>query len=202
MAANEGYKLKSISATDASSNAVSLTSVDDTHRTFEMPASNVTVNAVFEDNNTTSTYVDILNNSNTINATTSSYSDWLVASTSTNSGAAYSGQSAGSYSSIQLRSSSNNSGVVTTTSGGKVKKIVVTWESNTASGRTLNIYGNNSAYSATTDLYDSSKQGDLLGTIVYGTSTELEISGDYAFIGFRSNSGAMYLSEVKITWEN
>lgn len=202
IAANEGYKLKSISATDASSNAVSLTSVDDTHRTFEMPASNVTVNVVFEDNNTTSTYVDILNNSNTINATTSSYSDWSVASTSTNSGAAYSGQSAGSYSSIQLRSNSNNSGVVTTTSGGKVKKIVVTWESNTASGRTLNIYGNNSAYSAATDLYDSSKQGTLLGTIVYGTSTELEISGDYAFIGFRSASGAMYLSEVKITWEN
>lgn len=202
IAANEGYKLKSISATDASSNAVSLTSVDDTHRTFEMPASNVTVNAVFEENNTTSTYVDILNNANTINSTSTSYSTWSVASSATNSGAAYSGQSAGGNSSIQLRSNSNNSGVVTTTSGGKVKKIVVTWNSETQNGRTLNVYGNNSAYSAATDLYDSSKQGTLLGTIVYGTSTELEISGDYAFIGFRSASGAMYLSEVKITWEN
>lgn len=203
IAANEGYKLKSISATDASSNAISFTSVDDTHRTFVMPASNVTVNAVFEDNNTTSTYVDILNNANTINdATATAYSTWSVSSEDTNSGAAYSGQSAGSHSSIQLRSKNNNSGVVTTTSGGKVKKIVVTWESNTANGRTLNIYGNDSAYSDATDLYDSSKQGTLLGTIVCGTSTELEISGDYAFIGFRSASDAMYLSEVKITWEN
>lgn len=203
IAANEGYKLKSISAADASSSAVSLTSVDDTHRTFEMPASNVTVNAVFEENNTTSTYVDILNNANTIkNTTTTSYSTWTVASSATNSGAAYSGQSAGSNSSIQLRSNNNNSGVVTTTSGGKVKKIVVAWQSETQSGRTLNIYGNSSAYTAATDLYDTSKQGTLLGTIVCGTSTELEISGDYAFIGFRSASGAMYLSEVKITWEN
>ena len=117
------------------------------------------------------------------------------------SGAVYAGNSAGSYESIQLRSKNNTSGVVTTTSGGKVKKITVVWNSNTLDGRTLNVYGKNAAYSAASDLYDASKQGTLLGTIVKGTSTELTIEDEYEFIGFRSAADAMYLTSVTITWE-
>jgi hypothetical protein len=117
------------------------------------------------------------------------------------SGAVYAGQCAGGNKSIQLRSNNNNSGVITTATGGKVRKITVTWEGNTAAGRTLNVYGKSSAYSAATDLYDNAKQGTLLGTVVCGTSTELTVTDDYQFIGFRSASGAMYLSEVKIDWE-
>lgn len=114
--------------------------------------------------------------------------------------AVYAGNCAGSYSSIQLRSNNNNSGIVTTTSGGKVKSITVTWNSNTSNGRTLNVYGKNSAYSDATDLYNSSTQGTPLGTIVCGTSTSLTIDGDYEYIGFRSDSGAMYLTSVTIVW--
>ena len=40
----------------------------------------------------------------------------------------------------------------------------------------------------------------MLGTIVYGSSTELTISGDYQYIGLRSASDAMYLTSVSITW--
>ena len=117
------------------------------------------------------------------------------------SGAVYAGNCAASYNSIQLRSNNSNSGVITTASGGKVTKVVVTWNSNTSDGRTLNIYGKSTAYSAATDLYNSSDQGTLLGTIVYGTSTELTVTGDYEFIGFRSASGAMYLDKVEVTWK-
>ncbi len=126
-----------------------------------------------------------------------SYTAWS-GKTATSS-AVYAGNSAGGNSSIQLRSSNSNSGVVMTTSGGNVTKVTVVWNSNTASGRTLNVYGKNSAYSAATDLYNNSNQGTLIGTIVCGTSTELDIDDDYAFIGFRSASGAMYLDEVDIT---
>lgn len=131
--------------------------------------------------------------------TGTSYTEW--SGKKSKSDAVYAGQSAGGNSSIQLRSNNNNSGVITTTSGGKVKKVTVTWNSNTASGRTLNVYGKNTAYSAATDLYDTSKQGTLLGTIVNGTSTELTVTGDYEYIGFRSASAAMYLDQVDITWE-
>ena len=134
-----------------------------------------------------------------VGVTGTSYSEW--SNIKSNSNAVYAGQSAGGNNSIQLRSNNNNSGIITTASGGKVTKVVVTWNSNTANGRVLNIYGNNTAYSSATDLYDTAKQGTLLGTITCGTSTELDIDGDYSFIGLRSNGSAMYLDEVDITWE-
>ncbi len=125
------------------------------------------------------------------------YSNW--SGKTVNSDAVYAGNSAGSNDAIQLRSNNSNSGIVTTTSGGKVTKVTVSWNSNTASGRTLDIYGKNSAYSDATDLYGNAS-GELLGTIVCGTSTELVIDGDYNYVGVRSNSGAMYLDAITFTW--
>ena len=140
---------------------------------------------------------DALNRATT-GVTGTEYSSWSNKKAS--SDAIYAGNSAGGNSSIQLRSNNSNSGVVTTSSGGKAKKVTVVWNSNTASGRTLDIYGKNSAYSAASDLYGDNK-GTKLGSIVYGTSTELTITGDYEYIGMRSNSGAMYLTSVTIKWE-
>ena len=148
----------------------------------------------------TSTVSDELTRATTgITNGTTSYSTWsdktLV------SDAVYAGQSAGGNDAIQLRSNNSNSGVITTASGGKAKKVTVVWESNTSAGRTINIYGKNSAYEAATDLYNDTKQGTLLGTIIKGTSTELSITGDYEYIGIRSASGALYLSSITIDWE-
>lgn len=126
-----------------------------------------------------------------------SYTEWTGTGTS---GAVYAGQSAGGNDAVQLRSNNNNSGIIVTKSAGKVSKVIVTWNSNTADGRTLNIYGKNTAYSAATDLYNESTAGTKLGTIVCGTSTELTINGDYEYIGLRSNSGAMYITQIQIVW--
>ncbi len=123
-----------------------------------------------------------------------SYVDW--SDKTATSSAVYKGQSAGGNSSIQLRSKNSNSGIVTTTSGGKVRTINVTWNS----GNQLDIYGKNTAYTAATDLYDNSKAGTKLGSISNGTTT-FEIAGDYEYIGLRSNSGAIYLTEIQIVWE-
>lgn len=122
------------------------------------------------------------------------------------SGAVYKGTSAGSNNSIQLRSDVSDtkpaSGIVSTTSGGIITNVKVEWESSTTSGRTLNVFGSHSPYTAVADLADDSKKGTLLGTIVKGTSTELAISsGDYEYIGIRSNGSAMYLTSVTFVWE-
>ncbi len=103
---------------------------------------------------------------------------------------------------IQMRTSNSNSGIVTTASGGKATKVVVSWNSETTNGRTIDIYGKNSAYTQATDLYssDASTKGIKLGSIVCGTSTTLNIDGDYAYIGIRSNSSALYLNNITITW--
>ena len=130
-----------------------------------------------------------------------SYSEW--SGKTATSDAVYAGNSAGGNSSIQLRSSNNNSGVITTASGGKAKSVTVEWNSNTASGRTIDIYGNNSAYSSADDLYSSlgTTQGAKLGSIVCGTSTSLTITQDCEYIGIRSNSGALYLDKITIVWD-
>ncbi len=106
----------------------------------------------------------------------------------------------GSSTYIQMRSNNNNSGIVSTSSVGNIGKVTVNWNGATSNGRTLNIYGKNTAYSSPSDLYNNSSQGTLLGTIVCGTSTELIVSGDYDFIGIRSNSGALYVNSIAIVW--
>ena len=128
------------------------------------------------------------------------YTDWD--SKVGTSGVVYAGQSAGGNNAIQLRTTNNNSGVVVTgnSTGKTASSITVSWNSNTANARTLNVYGKDSAYSAPTDLYNANNQGTLLGTIVYGTSTSLTITGSYEYIGFRSNSGALWLDSVDIQW--
>jgi hypothetical protein len=132
-----------------------------------------------------------------------SYSDW--SGKSSVSDAVYAGNSTKgdkthNYA-LQVRNSSN-SGIVTTASGGKAKKIVVDWETGTADGRTLDVYGKNSAYSASSDLYSAtpSDVGTKIGSIVYGTSTTLVINDDYEFIGLKPNNGAMWFNSVKIYW--
>ena len=129
-----------------------------------------------------------------------SYSDW--SDKSGTSGAKYTGNSAGGNDSIQLRKSNDSqakSGIISTTSGGKVAKVIIAWNSNTVSGRTLNVYGSNTAYTAVSQLYGNTA-GTKLGTIVCGTSTELTITGDYAYIGLVSNGSAMYIDSITIVW--
>ena len=104
---------------------------------------------------------------------------------------------------IQMRTSSN-CGFYTTTSGGKAKKVTLEWDDATTSARTVDIYGKNTAYSAIGDLFDNAKQGTLLGSITWASptpGTELTITGDYEYIGLRSNSSALYLSSITIDWQ-
>ena len=148
---------------------------------------------------------DVLNRATTGVSSGAGYSSWY--GKTVNSSAIYAGQSAGGNDCIQLRSDNSNSGVITTKSGGKLKSMFVTWGSTTNNARVLSIYGSNTAYSAATDLYDSDTQGTLIGEIKCedkGTdlnSAVLTITDDYAYIGIRSKSGALYLSSVSITWE-
>ena len=140
---------------------------------------------------------DVLNH-DVIGVSGTTYSSW--SNLTLTSGAVYAGNTAGGNNAIQMRSNNNNSGIVTTTSAGIVTNITVAWNSNTADSRTLNVYGNNTAYEAASDLYGSNA-GTLIGTIAKGT-TEFAITDEYAFIGIRSASGALYLDEIQITWSD
>lgn len=141
--------------------------------------------------------VDVLT-ADLFKATSSTYTDF--SGVSVTSPAVYAGNSANDSGAIQLRSKNSNSGIVSTTSGGKVRKVTVEWKSNTTAGRTLDIYGSNEAYSSASELYNDVK-GEKVASIVYGESTTIDITGDYAYVGLRSNDGAMYLNKIEIVWE-
>lgn len=119
------------------------------------------------------------------------------------SGVEYLGNSAGGNNSIQMRAS-NNSGIVTTSNRNNhdVKAITLSWNNNTANGRSVKIYGKNAPYSLTSDLYsnDASVLGTELGTLSYGGNTTLNIAGSYKYIGIKSSSGALYLDSIDIQW--
>ena len=119
------------------------------------------------------------------------------------SGAVYAGQTARSKSdAIQMRATSP-SGIVTTSSGGTLTSIRVTWNSNSTKGRTLEVYGKNTAYDSSADLFSTkTKMGTLLGSIKYDGTTEdyLVINGEYTYVGLRSKEGAIYLDEIEITY--
>lgn len=112
---------------------------------------------------------------------------------------------------IQFNNSTTNgkgSAIFMTQSVGNVNKVVVDWNSKTTSGRKLQVYGQNTPYEAYTS--DETKyiganavKGDLLGTIEYGTSTELYITGEYQYIlVMEAGEGVLYLNSIKFIWNN
>ncbi len=145
----------------------------------------------------------------TLNGTTlglaKSYGDFTSSAFAT-TGTVYAGNAQikdKTTSTIQIRSKNNNSGIVVTASNGKATNISITWNTDTSSGNVLNVYSKADAYTAATELYNTSTQGTLLTSFKYasGTTTaSFDISGTHQYIGFRSNSGALYLDSIQITW--
>lgn len=116
------------------------------------------------------------------------------------SGAVYAGNSANKDGSIQLRSK-ENAGIVSTTSGGRISQIIITWDSQTTSGRQLDIYGSDEPYTSTADLYDYKKP---IASAIYeneSTTSKLTIEGNYPYVGIRSNDGALYIKDITFVWE-
>ena len=115
------------------------------------------------------------------------------------SSAVYAGNIYGNASFIWMRST-NDSGIITTTSGGNIKSISVVWSTDNIAGRTLYVYGKTSPYTSTHNLYEKNKRGSLIGTITQSETSIENIEG-YSYIGICSSNGAVYLDEIRITWE-
>ena len=145
--------------------------------------------------------IDELTYSTLVSGSNGSYQTF--SNKSFNSSAVYAGNAykATTIDYIQIRTNNSNSGIVTTTSGGKARRVVVTWtDTQGSNGNTIDIYGKSTAYSAASDLYGANA-GTKLGSIVRGTSTELLIGNNVEYIGIRSNNGTCYLDDIKIYWE-
>ena len=118
------------------------------------------------------------------------------------SSAVYAGNaSTGTGKYIQLRSKNNNSGVVTTSSGGKLKSVTIAYNEATTGDRTVDIYGSNTPYQSAADLYGEAA-GETVGSIALGAANmTLNVEGEYAYVGLRSNSGAVFIDKITIVWD-
>ena len=115
------------------------------------------------------------------------------------SDAVYSGYAYKNGSNIQIKTDKqkgNYTGIVSSVSGGKIKKINI---SGVQSGKNIDIYCSKNVYSSPDDLFGS-KAGSKVGTIT-SSNRSVEISGDYSYIGIRSNNGSVYMYKITIVWE-
>ena len=113
-----------------------------------------------------------------------------------NSSAVYAGQNANNNGNIQLRTKSSDTGIVSTISGGTIKSVSIEFASSNTN--TVGIYGKNTAYSDDTDLFDSSTQGTLIGSL--SSDGTINFTSSYSYVGIRSSSGAVYISSIVITY--
>ena len=122
------------------------------------------------------------------------------------SGVKYAGCNAGSNDTLQLRSNDDTSGVVVTNNdnGILVKSITLNWNNSTQADRVIQIYGKETAYTSSSNLYNSNDDGDLIVELSINNATNnqltYEFEDDYQFIGFRSKSGAQYMNSIEIVW--
>ena len=110
---------------------------------------------------------------------------------------------------LQLRyntTESKQSGIVLTSSNGLVLKgLSVTVKSGS---NTLNVYAKNTTYAGYSDLYsdDEDVRGKLIGTVsetgAMTLAAGVSYDDNYQFIGLRSANGALYLTDITITWGN
>lgn len=127
------------------------------------------------------------------------YTEWAKTG---NSGANYIGQSAGGKDAIQMRATSP-SGIVANNASKYAKTVTIKWNAETAEGRKIDIYGAEKAFTSPEDLYNTT--ATKVATLAFDASELTQsytFTTNYHYIGIRSNSGALYLDEVKVEWSN
>ena len=117
-------------------------------------------------------------------------------------GTSYEAQCANGNNSIQIRSNNSNSGVIGHSSDSYAcVSLTFTFESHTQANRKIDIYGGDEAFTIA-DMYGDSVT--KLGDVTYdGETTTVSFAipnGGVEYIGFRSDSGAIYLSSVVVEW--
>jgi len=129
---------------------------------------------------------------NLIGISGTNYTTW--SDIQSNSYAVYAGKTAGGNSSIQLNATTTN-GIYSSTSGGYLKSITVTWNSNTASARKLFVYASDDEHPYTGISTSGTKVVELTPN-----SASYTFTANYTYISLVGNGGALYMDDIAIEW--
>ena len=99
---------------------------------------------------------------------------------------------------IQLKSKDDCSGIIGHMDGMTCQSITINFDGGTNNSRVIDIYASNEPFEIA-DMYGSSvtKVGSIAKT---DTNTTYTFTDSYAYIGIRSNYGAIYISSIEIIW--
>ena len=150
--------------------------------------------------NVTDPNVDILT-VDVMNTTGGSYADFTCTGSAT--GTSYVGNNMKSTDGY-IQMNKGTSGVVSTQSKGFLKTVSITF-ANKSLNHDVDVYANITPYASSADLYDSSKQGVKLTTLLLGSTEGKTVSfaveyGNYPYVGLRANGGAVYIEQIAIAW--
>jgi hypothetical protein len=102
---------------------------------------------------------------------------------------------------IQIRSNNSDSGIIAHFVGRSCASITFTFDENTYSERTVDIYGSNTDF-CISDMFDG--QAPKVGSVTYTQGGEVTFTytftDDYSYIGFRSDNGAIYFTSIEVVW--
>lgn len=104
---------------------------------------------------------------------------------------------------FQLRTKESKSGIVVTKNDEKyiIREIRAEWTTNGTDDKKVNVYVNDKAYTAPSQLHSITTQGTLAGSIVKGENLPVKIDEDACFVGLRSNDGSIQLHAIYVIWE-
>ena len=90
-------------------------------------------------------------------------------------------------------------GIVMKTSQAAASKLIITW--NNKSGKSFEVYGKNTPYTSTEDLYGDNP-GNLIETVAYSSDvpTTVDLGGKYTYIAVKPKGGVSYVNSFEFIW--
>lgn len=92
-------------------------------------------------------------------------------------------------------------GIVMKTSQAAASKLIITWNSNTGTDKSFEVYGKNTPYTSTKDLYGDNP-GNLIETVAYSSEgpTTVDLGGKYTYIAVKPKGGVSYVTSFEFIW--
>lgn len=118
------------------------------------------------------------------------------------SGAVYATCVAGDYNfeCVKMRDNYDPCGIVTTSSRGFVRKVAIDWTHPSGNADRITVYGSNTPYTNTTDVWYSNRQGQLLGQLVKGQKDSIIITDNYVYVALRAENPDCMMQSIRIGW--
>lgn len=92
-------------------------------------------------------------------------------------------------------------GIVMKTSQAAASKLIITWDNSNGKGKSFEVYGKNTPYTSTKDLYGDNP-GNLIETVAYSSDvpTTIDLGGKYTYIAVKPKGGVSYVTSFEFIW--